>query len=87
MDSGFSRCSPHPTLWSEEVQYTFALVLMVPDPLCWVDHQLIVQREVAGDGGANNGEVLHHLQGLVLNGDAVETADVLNHDVGLCWIE
>ena len=64
-----------------------------PDPLCKVSHcchcfvnlcvQLVIQGEVAGDDGAKVGEILHHLQDVVADGDAWDATEVLSHDVGL----
>ena len=39
-------------------------------------------REVAGDGGPEVGELVHHLKSVVADGDAGSAADVLTHDLG-----
>ena len=45
--------------------------------------QLGIQREVAGDIGAQVGEVVDDLKGVVADEDLRSAADVLAHDVGL----
>ena len=83
---------------STQAWYTFILVLVVnmdfsqtifarwaiavtalPNPCV----QFSIKGEVAGDGGTKVGEILHHLKGVVINGDAWDATDVLAYDFGL----
>ena len=62
-----------------------------PDPLCKVSHcccclahpcfQFGIQGEVAGDGRTKVGEILHHIKGVVTDGDAWDATEVLAHGV------
>ena len=66
---------------------------VAPNSLCETSHsdcclanahiQLGIQREVAGDVGAQVGEVFDNLKGVVADGDLRSAADVLANDVGL----
>ena len=45
--------------------------------------QLCIKGEVAGDGGPEVGELVHHFEGVVADRDARVVADVLTHDLCL----
>ena len=66
---------------------------VAPNSLCETSHrccclanahvQLGIQKEVAGDVGAQVGEVLDDPKGVVADGDLRSAADVLAHEIGL----